>query len=308
VNEHLVTDYVPRIQRHNLNWTYLLPESVKIDTLALIMDCKSGDQSDCASSSCSGSEYGSYAEEECDEIQQLECNELQISTNGTKWSCCEDWHQVMETNKSFFQGRVVSAHMGARYNPDHKRNKDLISLLDVVYVVSYKASQEFRFSHPASMHEVRWMEACCFMLPGSDPILQGLIYALLDDEQLFTSVVLTNYRDLRSSLRVSPDSYPGEFKSRWLASLSDSKSWDIPKPLTASKVYTDLYRVAQDVEAFDCKAMSDAKPAIFWIRARDYETDILKCLLSIISKEIERCDPMLKRFEVPEELCIVDTF
>jgi hypothetical protein len=62
------------------------------------------------------------------------------------------------------------------------------------------------------------------------------------------------------------------------------------------------------VEAFDCKAMSDAKPAIFWIRARDYETDILKCLLSIISKEIERCDPMLKRFEVSGELCIVDTF
>jgi hypothetical protein len=128
------------------------------------------------------------------------------------------------------------------------------------------------------------------------------MYALLDDEQLFTSVVLTNHRDLRSSLRVSSGGYPGEFESRWLASLSESKSWSNLKPLTANKVYSDLCRVAQDVEAFECKAMSDAKPAIFWIRARDLETDILACLSSIVSKEIERCDPMLKRFEASEEL------
>jgi hypothetical protein len=199
----------------------------------------------------------------------------------------------MMTNKSFFQGEMVSTHMGAEHNPDHKRNKDLISVLDTVYVVSYEAPRELRESHSSFISESREMGACCFMLPCNDPLLRGLPYALLEDEQLSTGFLQTCRCDpsCSSVSRGSPEDNRGELRSRSRTTLLESKPWFTPKPFYARDVHDELEWMAQDVEAFKCKAMSDAKPTIFWVRARELEVDVLEHLSLIISKEVERCDP-----------------
>jgi hypothetical protein len=275
---------------------------VVIDNLALDMDCRSGDQFECVSECHSETEVGSCADEH-HEIQQLERNELQRSINLSVWNRCENWKDVMETNKNFFQGVIVSTHMGADFNPDHKRNQDLISLLDVVYVVSYDAPRELRESDSGSIVESRWMGACCFMLSCDDPLFEGLIFALRDDEQLFTGYTRTCDYDPCSSFVVHISSYDhfGASHSRTSATLvNKSQLWTIPRPITARDVYSDLKQVAQDVETFGCKAMSNAEPTIFWVRAREFEVDVLERLWVIISKEIERCDqkPRYHRIEI----------
>lgn len=102
---------VPRIQQQSLNWTSTLPEAVKIDNLALDMNYNSEHWSGSVSSSCSESKFGSCAEDEHDKYQELDCKNLRISTNVTRWSGCEDWDQVMKIKKSPFQGRKILTHV-----------------------------------------------------------------------------------------------------------------------------------------------------------------------------------------------------
>lgn len=228
----------------------------------------------------------------------------QAEIDRIRWTECLDWKQAREMNERFFKGEHVSTHIGAEFNPAHKHNKNLASISKHFYVVSYNALLESRDSQSdGSITETRRMGDCCFMVPGKYPGLQQLIYALLVENNLSTSMVHMSFPDLRDSFRTNFEDPYSEIETRNRTTLDDYEPWHPLRSISQRAAWQRLSEVANIVAKFGCNAISDARPVIFWIQAREDVTDVLERLSQILHVEIERSGPMLycEQFRVPRD-------
>ncbi|KEQ57668.1 uncharacterized protein M437DRAFT_70614 [Aureobasidium melanogenum CBS 110374] len=193
-------------------------------------------------------------------------------------------------------GEKVTSHIGSRYNPQHKRNEHLISLLDKVYVASYDAPRERRETDSNGwICEQRTMGSCCFMIPLKDPARVSLMDALLKDSSLFTGLIDIRHHCPRPSFMTNSDDYLYEAEIRHRKTLSDSGQWEALYTIKRGHVYDYLFQMAMQTCEFKCKAVMDEKPTLFLVTARKHETDILEHLSTIICREQDRNNPNLLR-------------